>query len=98
MNHEDIRASLEAYVLGALDAKECNVVDAHLDKGCEECAAALRDVSELAAQLALAAPQYKPSDRVRQNIMAQVSGMAQAPPSVRRSKSPCAFLLLRDKA
>lgn len=50
MNHDDVKISLGIYVLGALDARETAMVEAHLDT-CDECQAELAELSGLPPML-----------------------------------------------
>ncbi|GAB1822902.1 anti-sigma factor family protein [Herbidospora sp. RD11066] len=50
MNHDDVKISLGVYVLGALDARETAMVEAHLDT-CDECQAELAELSGLPPML-----------------------------------------------
>ncbi|NAS25389.1 hypothetical protein GT755_27360 [Herbidospora sp. NEAU-GS84] len=51
MNHDDVKISLGVYALGALDARETAMVEAHLDT-CDECTAELAELSGLPPMLA----------------------------------------------
>nr|WP_062337988.1 zf-HC2 domain-containing protein [Herbidospora sakaeratensis] len=51
MNHDDVKISLGVYALGALDARETAMVEAHLDT-CDECTAELAELAGLPPMLA----------------------------------------------
>ncbi len=53
MTHEEIRDSLEAYALGALDDDEARVVGAHV-ADCAECREELRGLQDTVLRLASA--------------------------------------------
>jgi anti-sigma-K factor RskA len=78
--HEQIRELIEAYALGALDAQERATLEAHLTRGCAECAKALEEARWAASQLAYLAPEAKPSEllkgRLLQTVRAEVGGRA----------------------
>jgi anti-sigma-K factor RskA len=62
---------LDAYVLGALEPDEVDIVDRHLDE-CADCRAAAEDVRSLASQLLLAAPQTPPPSALRARVLGAI--------------------------
>ena len=65
------RAAL--YALGALEGDEAREFEEHLARGCEACAAELREFDAVAADLGLAAPEAEPPAGVRARLLALVS-------------------------
>ena len=65
------RAAL--YALGALDSEEAREFEEHLARGCEACAAELREFETVAADLGLAAPEAEPPSGVRARLLAHAS-------------------------
>lgn len=72
MNHDEIKDSISAYCLGALDETEQSSVEEHLKQGCSECEALLREMHEVVNGLAFAAPAQKPSALVKEQILAAI--------------------------
>jgi anti-sigma-K factor RskA len=59
----------EAYALGALDAPERDVLEAHLATGCAQCAKSVAEARWLVSQLAYTAPSAVPSDMLKGRLM-----------------------------
>jgi anti-sigma-K factor RskA len=72
------REMFEAYALGALDAAERAVLEAHLRSGCQDCAGNLGEARSLVSQLAYLAPEAAPSDLLKARLMHTVRTEAQA--------------------
>lgn len=72
MNHSEAFDLLEAYAFGTLGEDETNSVEAHLQTGCAECNARLREVAELAARLAVDVAQAAPSEQVKQKLLKRI--------------------------
>ena len=72
MNHDEIKASISAYCLGALDASEQSSIEVHLKQGCAECEALLGEMQEVVRGLAFAAPARKPSALLKEKILAAI--------------------------
>ena len=72
MNHDEIKDSISAYCLGALDETGQSSVEEHLKQGCSECEALLREMHEVVNGLAFAAPAQKPSALVKEQILAAI--------------------------
>ena len=70
MKHEEAQDLLVGYVAGTLDADEREGLQDHLHAGCDVCEAAIRELSELAADISLCVPQLTPSPQVKEGIMA----------------------------
>ena len=73
MKHEEAQDLLVGYVAGTLDADELVGLQDHLHAGCDVCEAAIRELSELAADISLCVPQQTPSPQVKEGIMAAVT-------------------------
>jgi len=71
MEHDAIKELLEPYALGTLEPADRDRVDAHIQSGCDECAATLRELLETGVQLALAAPQHEPPVQLKSQILAR---------------------------
>lgn len=69
---DEVEDSLSAYALGALDADEVDVVDAHLVE-CASCRAAFARELETVGALAAIVPPFEPSPEVRRRLLAEVS-------------------------
>lgn len=63
---------LESYSLGILESEETMEVENHLDSGCPLCAEQLRDLGRLAVRMADSLPKHKPSDSVKEQLMAKI--------------------------
>ncbi len=72
MNHDEIKDSISAYCLGALDETEQSSIEEHLKQGCSECEALLGEMQEVVNGLAFAAPAQKPSALVKEKILAAI--------------------------
>ena len=74
-DHEALRESAGAYVLGALAAEERSAFEAHL-ASCAECAAEVRALALVAGALPYAVPQVDPPPALRRRILATIEGRA----------------------
>ena len=72
MNHDEIKDSISAYCLGALDETEQIFIEEHLKQGCSECEALVGEMHEVVNGLAFAAPAQKPSALVKEKILAAI--------------------------
>jgi anti-sigma factor RsiW len=66
-----------AYVLGALDTRECALFEHHLNT-CTVCQAEIESFQGLAHVLGMAAPQYPLPPKLRRRVLAQVRAEARA--------------------
>jgi anti-sigma-K factor RskA len=73
MEHIEARALLEEYVFGTLEEKQTADLEAHLSTGCAECQAALSELQQLAVKIASEVPQFDPSSRVKERLLARLS-------------------------
>ncbi len=78
MDHKIAYELLESYAFGILDEGERAAVEEHLNTGCAECAARLRDVSELSVRLAMTVPQVEAPGRIRERLFERI-GMTHHP-------------------
>ncbi len=72
MDHKIAYELLESYAFGILDEGERAAVEAHVNSGCPQCAARLKDVSELSVRLAATVPQVEVPARVKDRLMERV--------------------------
>ncbi len=86
MTHDEIRESLELYVLDSLDPGEAAEVTTHV-ASCAECAAEVASLRDAVAALALAAGPATPPPGLRARILAAASSGTERGPS-RKSDSP----------
>ena len=88
MEHDDAYELLDSYVFGTLEKDKVDALEAHLDTGCDECLARLREVAELSAQLASAVPQHDPPQRVKDRLFEQIRGTRNHNASTTASQKP----------
>jgi anti-sigma-K factor RskA len=85
-DHDRMEDSVAAYVLGACDEEEREVVRAHLE-GCASCRLLERRLSQAVGALPLTADEARPPDRLRARILAAAAAgqtrPADEPPSGR---------------
>jgi anti-sigma-K factor RskA len=74
--HDELLELCAGYVLGALDGEERSRLEAHLESGCAECEAALRDLSGGVSVLAAAAPAVAPRAEMRKRVLDAVASAA----------------------
>jgi anti-sigma-K factor RskA len=75
-DHDDRRDDLAAYVIGALDAGEAQLLEAHL-AGCSECRRYLRALWPAVDSLATSVPQLEPPAELRLRLVTTVREEAQ---------------------
>jgi len=83
MTHQEAYDLLESYTLGTLEAAEYDLVEAHLDAGCDECNARLHALGGLTVLMAHAVPQYDAPPDIRKKVFRHVhdaSALASARP------------------
>ena len=76
----EICGSAALYALGALEGEEARAFEAHVSKGCDACAAELREFESVVADLALAAPEAEPPANARAALLERIAA-AGAPES-----------------
>lgn len=76
-NADQFRELVEAYALGALDAKERAAFEAHLATGCADCTNALEEARWLVSQLGYLAPEAQPSELLKGRLMHAVRSEAE---------------------
>jgi hypothetical protein len=69
---DDVRDSLDAYALGALDSDEREAIEVHL-ASCPECRNLLTRALHTVEALALAVPSVEPSQGARERLLASVN-------------------------
>ncbi|HEV2414181.1 MAG TPA: anti-sigma factor [Candidatus Dormibacteraeota bacterium] len=80
--HDEIESSVAAFVLGALDGDEAEIVRLHLE-GCDSCRALARRLSRAVDALPLAVGEVAPPAGLRQQILdAAASSRAPASPTL----------------
>jgi len=77
-NCEKFQELIEAYALGALDAEEHAVLDAHVSSGCSDCAKAIEEARWVVSHLAYLAPEQAPSLTLKNRLMQTVRAEATA--------------------
>jgi anti-sigma factor ChrR (cupin superfamily) len=103
------REQATLYALNVLEADEARAFAAHLQAGCEACAAEVAAMRSVAGDLALAAPPSAPSPAVRDRVLADVGRLARggfrfwpardaawrvvAPGVSRRDLGPASFMI-----
>ncbi len=78
MTHEEIKNSIYAYSLDALDSVERKILEQHLAQGCPECETLLAEMRDISALMPYAAEEVAPPAQVKTNLMAAIQGAAQA--------------------
>jgi anti-sigma-K factor RskA len=86
MEHEELKNSIAAYCLGALDEAERQAVERHLKAGCDECQRLLTEMLEVPNLLSFAVePQYPPR-KLKERILAQIQpGKAGVPSAAEKA-------------
>jgi len=79
MTHDELRELSGGYALGVLDEPDRRAFEAHLAT-CAACAAEVRDLSEVAATLALDVPQVDPPPALRERVLRAAIGAAPTSP------------------
>lgn len=82
MTHTEYEELLTAYALGAIDARDGEVLGQHL-AACEDCRSELVALRDASALLAHGAPREVPGDHVRAQILTQVRSERKPQVSVR---------------
>jgi anti-sigma-K factor RskA len=85
MSHEPFDTHAAAYALGALDGQDLADFETHLARGCDQCAATLRECEESLATLALEAVPMIPPPGVKATLMRRMAGTDVA---VSRARQP----------
>jgi len=88
--HEELESDLAAWVLGALDAGEAEVVQAHVE-GCASCKETVTRLQRAVGAMPLAADEVAPPARLRDRILAAAAASrtsAVTPSRVRRKVAP----------
>jgi hypothetical protein len=84
--HEEIEGSVAAWVLGALDAGEADVVRAHVE-GCPICSETAERLGRLVGVLPLEAEEIAPPAGLRERILAAAAGTRDATTAPDRSRA-----------
>ena len=88
MSSHDEQALAAAYVLGALEAEERRVFEAHV-ASCAVCREEVRSLQPVADALAQTAPQRTPRPELRSRTLAAITGSARAPAAPRPGSRRC---------
>jgi anti-sigma-K factor RskA len=72
MNHEELKNSVAAYCLGALDEEERTALESHLQSGCAECEASVLEMQQVVDMMPFAAPATPPPEQVKKHLMAEI--------------------------
>jgi anti-sigma-K factor RskA len=88
-DHEELESNLAAWVLGALDPEEAEVVQAHVE-GCGSCRETVARLQRAVGAMPLAADEVAPPARLRERVLAAAaSGTSTVRPSrVRKKLAP----------
>jgi anti-sigma-K factor RskA len=78
MSHEEYKEMLPVHALGALEAEDVRLLEAHLAE-CAACRAELNEWSDTAGALAYVAPMVEPSAQLRARILESVRERPQSP-------------------
>lgn len=78
MTCDELRPDYVLYAMGVLEDPEKTELRAHLDRGCENCVAGIREAREFAASLGASAAGPEPSRQLRNRVLA-VAGVASQP-------------------
>lgn len=73
MTHEEIKDSIAAYSIGALDAAEHAEVERHLTAGCAECAGLLKEMQQVAALLPFTVQPETPPAGLKARLLRQIA-------------------------
>ncbi|HXC79848.1 MAG TPA: anti-sigma factor [Candidatus Acidoferrum sp.] len=102
-DHEELESNVAAWVLGALDRQEAEVVQAHVE-GCASCRETGARLQRAVTALPLAVEEIAPPERLRDRVLAAAaasSGSTRAPSRARKVVKPPArrtvFGLLFDR-
>jgi anti-sigma factor RsiW len=85
--HPGAEGSVDAYVLGTLDADERRAFEAHL-AGCADCAAEAESLRPVADALASAVPQRTPRPELRARVLGALAEDAPPPPARGADRMP----------
>ena len=72
MNCADLSDYYELYAMGVAEDPERSEIRTHLDRNCEACTNGMKRAAELNSLLASAAPEVRPSKKLRRRILASV--------------------------
>jgi anti-sigma-K factor RskA len=89
-DHEELESNLAAWVLGALDREEAEVVQAHVE-GCASCRETVARLQRAVSAMPLAVEEVAPPARLRERVLAAAaaaSGSSVAPSRVRKKLTP----------
>lgn len=96
MNHKLLQQLCEAYVLGALDDRERQQMEEHLQKGCASCEKTLSELNAIVASLGFAAKAVSPRPEVKEKLLAKIlSGEQTSEKSVREDDKKSPYLIIR---
>lgn len=99
----EICGSAALYALGALEGEEARAFEAHLEEGCDACAAELREFESVVGNLGLAAPEAEPPGTARERLLGRLAAGGSSEPEEKKgagadpSRSLCdeGFLVVR---
>ena len=75
MTCDDLRSDYLAYALGVLEDPEKTELQAHLERGCQDCAAGVREARQVAFGIGAAVEAPDPPPRLRNRILAAAGGV-----------------------
>jgi len=72
MEHEELKLSIPAYCLGALDEAERQALERHLKDGCDECQRLVVEMLAVPNFLSFASEAHPPPRKLKERILAQI--------------------------
>jgi len=69
----EVCGSAALYALGALEGEEARAFEAHKEKGCDSCAAELREFGPVVGSLGLATSEAEPPARARESLLERLA-------------------------
>jgi len=72
MEHEELKLSIPAYCLGALDEAERQALERHLKDGCDECQRLVMEMLAVPNVLSFASEAHPPPRKLKERILTQI--------------------------
>jgi anti-sigma factor ChrR (cupin superfamily) len=90
---DETRERAALYVVGALPGEEARDFEAHLNQGCEVCAAEVKAFSYVTDELAAVVPPQAPSAKLRERVLDRIASEVRASHSAMIDKNGLRFML-----